>query len=49
MLDNVKVGLHNQIQYGMWTGILRLPAYKEKEHEMNRERDEAAQDLWTGR
>ena len=37
VLDNVKVGLHNQIQYGMWTGILRLPAYKEKEHEMNRE------------
>lgn len=23
VLDNVKVGLHNQIQYGMWTGILR--------------------------
>ena len=21
----------------MWTGILRLPAFKEKEHEMNRE------------
>ena len=37
VLDNVKVGLHNQIKYGMWTGILRLPAYKEKEHEMNRE------------
>ena len=35
--DNVKVGLHNQIKYGMWTGILRLPAFKEKEHEMNRE------------
>ena len=35
VLDNVKVGLHNQIKYGMWTGILRLPAYKEKEHEMN--------------
>lgn len=35
--DNVKVGLHNQIRYNMWTGILRLPAYKEKEHEMNRE------------
>ena len=49
VLDNVKVGLHNQIQYGMWTGILRLPAYKEKEHEMNREANEAAQDLWTGR
>ena len=28
-----------------WTGILRLPAYKEKEHEMNREGHEAAQDL----
>ena len=37
VLDNVKVGLHNQIRYNMWTGILRLPAYKEKEHEMNRE------------
>ena len=21
----------------MWTGILRLPAYREKEHEMNRQ------------
>ena len=37
VLDNVKVGLHNQIRHNMWTGILRLPAYKEKEHEMNRE------------
>lgn len=37
VLDNVKVGLHNQIGYSMWTGIFRLPAYKEKEHEMNRE------------
>lgn len=37
VLDNVKVGLHNQIPYGMWTGILRLPSFKEKEHEMNRE------------
>lgn len=37
VLDNVKVGLHNQIRYNMWTGILRLPAYREKEHEMNRE------------
>ena len=25
VIDNVKVGLHNQIKYGMWTGILRLP------------------------
>ena len=37
VLDNVKVGLHNQIRYNMWIGIQRLPAYKEKEHEMNRE------------
>ena len=25
--DNVKLGLHNHIRYGMWSGILRLPAY----------------------
>lgn len=25
--DNVKLGLHNNINYGMWNGILRLPAY----------------------
>ncbi len=37
VLDNVKVALHNQIRYSMWTGILRLPAYREKEHEMDRE------------
>ena len=37
VLDNVKVGMHNQVPYGMWTGILRLPAYREKEHEMNRQ------------
>ena len=36
VLDNVKVGLHNQVKYNMWTGILRLPAYREKEHEMDR-------------
>ncbi len=37
VLDNVKVGMHNQAPYGMWTGILRLPSYREKEHEMNRQ------------
>ncbi len=37
VLDNVKVGLHNRYKYNMLTGILRLPAYREKEHEMNRE------------
>ena len=37
VLDNVKVGLHNQYKYNMWTGILRLPQYREIEHEMNRE------------
>jgi len=25
--DNVKIGLHNHIPYGMWTGIFRLPGY----------------------
>ena len=25
--DNVKLGMHNQIKYGMVSGILRLPAY----------------------
>lgn len=25
--DNVKLGLHNQIKYGMWSGIFRLPGY----------------------
>lgn len=25
--DNVKLGLHNHINYGMWSGIFRLPRY----------------------
>ena len=25
--DNVRIGLHNQVSYGMFTGILRLPGY----------------------
>ena len=25
--DNVKLGLHNHINYGMWEGIFRLPSY----------------------
>ena len=25
--DNVKLGLHNHIDYGMWSGIFRLPKY----------------------
>ena len=25
--DNVKLGLHNHIHYGMWRGIFRLPSY----------------------
>ena len=37
VLDNVKVGLHNQVQYPMWTGILRLRSYYEKEREMNKQ------------
>ena len=29
--DNVKLGMHNQIKYGMVSGILRLPAYCKQE------------------
>ena len=29
--DNVKVGLHNQVKYGMFQGILRLPGYWKQE------------------
>lgn len=29
--DNVKLGLHNQINYGLWSGILRLPPYWKQE------------------
>ncbi len=34
--DNVRIGLHNQIPYGMFSGILRLPNYwkqEKKQHE----------------
>lgn len=34
--DNVKIGLHNHIGYGMWNGIFRLPRYwseEKKAHE----------------
>ncbi len=35
VLDNVKVGLHNQMKYSTLGGILRLPSYFRKEKEMN--------------
>ena len=35
VLDNVKVGLHNQIKYSTVSGILKLPSYFKKEKEMN--------------
>lgn len=34
--DNVKIGLHNHTEYGMWSGIFRLPKYwseERKSHE----------------
>jgi len=34
--DNVKIGLHNNVDYGMWSGIFRLPKYwseEKKAHE----------------
>lgn len=35
VLDNVKVGLHNQIKYSTGSGIFKLPSYFKKEKEMN--------------
>ena len=35
VLDNVKVGLHNQITYSVRTGIFRLPGFFRKEKAMN--------------
>ncbi|MBQ8830971.1 MAG: ABC transporter ATP-binding protein [Oscillospiraceae bacterium] len=29
--DNVKIGLHNEMKYGMFSGILRLPGYWKQE------------------
>ena len=29
--DNVKIGLHNHINYGMWSGVFRLPKYWKEE------------------
>ena len=34
--DNVRIGLHNQVRYGMFSGIFRLPAFwqgEKKQHE----------------
>lgn len=36
VLDNVKVGLHNQYKYSTAAGILRLPSYFKTEKAMNR-------------
>lgn len=35
VLDNVKVGLHNEYKYSTITGIFRLPAYFSNEKKMN--------------
>ena len=39
--ENVRIGLHNQIKYGMFSGIFRLPAYWRQE----RRQHEQAMDL----
>ena len=33
--ENVRIGLHNQIKYDMFTGILRLPRYWKKEKQQH--------------
>lgn len=35
VLDNVKVGLHNQYHYSTMAGILRLPSYRKVEKQMD--------------
>lgn len=35
VLDNVKVGLHNQTKYSVFSGMLRLPKYFSSEKKMN--------------
>lgn len=34
VIDNVKVGLHNQMGYSVWSSIFRLPSYKKIEKEL---------------
>ena len=34
VLDNVKVGMHNRVEYNMWHGIFRDRTYREKEAQM---------------
>ncbi|HHX11998.1 MAG TPA: ABC transporter ATP-binding protein [Clostridiales bacterium] len=36
VLDNVKVGLHNQFKYSTFAGVLRLPSYFKTEKAMNK-------------
>lgn len=36
VIDNVKVGLHNNFKYGMFSGIFRLPKYFKTEKVMNK-------------
>ncbi|MBR3098815.1 MAG: ABC transporter ATP-binding protein [Clostridia bacterium] len=33
--DNVRIGLHNQIKYNMFSGILRLPSYWKREKQQH--------------
>ena len=33
--DNVKIGLHNQVNEGMWSSMFRLPAYWKAEKQMH--------------
>jgi len=35
VLDNVKVGMHNRVTYGMFDGVFRTKKYHQKEAEMN--------------
>lgn len=40
VIDNVKVGLHNQNKYDIFTGMLRLPGYRKHEKAMVKKAEE---------
>lgn len=40
VLDNVKVGLHDQMKYSLFEGVFRLPKYFRSEREMDKKAEE---------
>ena len=34
--DNVKIGMHNNVKYGVWSGVFRLPGFWREERKANK-------------